>query len=278
MGEAEIERFWNAHPCGDTQVGGLTGDHEDLFSRYDALRYRNESHIPGCLDQINFENKEVLEIGLGQGAESEQIIRRGAKWNGIDLTKESCDRVRMRLQIRNLPHRKLVQGSVLDLPFPDRSIDIIFSHGVLHHVPDVKRAQEEISRVIKPSGQLIIMVYSKYSINYLISIFAIRRLGLATMYLLGRSGKGIYASHLENARKYGLWSYLKMENFIHRNTDGPLNPYSKVYGLRDLEVDFPRFRLLHWHKEHMHAPPLRISGLPGARYLGWHLWAHMQRR
>ena len=278
MNEADIQRFWHAHPCGDEQVGGLKDDYEDFFHRYDVFRYRTESHIPRCLDQIAFGNKQVLEIGLGQGAESEQIIRRGGRWNGIDLTKESCHRVRTRLQIRNLPHGRLVQGSVLTLPFSDGSMDIVFSHGVLHHVPDVKMAQEEIARVIKPNGQLVIMVYAKYSINYLLSISMLRRLGLAAMYLLRRPGKGIYALHLENARKYGLWSYLKMENFVHRNTDGPLNPYSKVYGLKDLKADFPRFRLLRWHKEHMHAPPLPIAGLPGAPYLGWHLWAHMQRR
>jgi hypothetical protein len=90
------------------------------------------------------------------------------------------------------------------------------------------------------------MVYAKYSINYLLSIFALRRLGLAVMYLLGRSGNGIYASHIENALNYGLWNYLKMDNFIHRNTDGPLNPYSKVYGLKELKVDFHRFRLMRW--------------------------------
>ena len=93
MNEAEIRAFWNADPCGDSQVGGLrrqfAGDHLEFFERYDAYRYAHEGHILACLDAIDFQRKKVLEIGLGQGADSEQIVRRGARWSGIDLTAES---------------------------------------------------------------------------------------------------------------------------------------------------------------------------------------------
>ena len=33
---------------------------------------------------------------------------------------------------------------MLDLPFADDSFDMVFSHGVLHHVPAIKQAQSEI--------------------------------------------------------------------------------------------------------------------------------------
>ena len=86
----------------------------------------------------------MLEIGLGQGAESEQIIRRGARWSGLDLTRESVDRVAMRMTLRGLGYDDLRQGSALAIPWPDDSFDIVFSHGVLHHIPDIARAQSEI--------------------------------------------------------------------------------------------------------------------------------------
>jgi hypothetical protein len=47
--------------------------------QYDAFRYSREGHILGCLDGIDFRGAKLLEIGLGQGADSEQIIRRGAR-------------------------------------------------------------------------------------------------------------------------------------------------------------------------------------------------------
>ena len=84
--EEEILSFWNTHPCGENQVEKLKGDYEDFFLRYDGMRYSHESHSLRQLDTIDWQGQRVLEIGLGQGAEAEQIIRRGAIWSGVDLT------------------------------------------------------------------------------------------------------------------------------------------------------------------------------------------------
>lgn len=279
MKERDIEAFWHAHPCGDAQVGGLrqfAGDYEAFFTAYDQFRYRKESHIPRCLDGIGFANRQVLEIGLGEGAESEQMIRRGAAWSGIDLTRESVERVRARLLLRGLPHLRLEQASALSIPWGDNSFDVVFSHGVLHHVPDIGRAQREIWRVLKPDGELIVMLYARWSLNYLLSISVLRRLGLAAMYVTGWDPGGIYGQHLANARADGLLEYLRMQRFIHRNTDGPINPYSKVYDLASVRRDFPLFHVTRAYKRFMHAPPLPVGALPLERWLGWHLWVHMK--
>jgi len=275
MNERDIQEFWSDHPCGETQVGGIKGDYEAFFVRYDAFRYKQHSHLLKCLDTINFKNKRVLEIGLGLGADSEQIIRRGAIWSGIDLTPVSVDRVARRLSLRCLPYDRLEVGSVCDLPFEQSAFDIVFSHGVLHHIPEIGKAQLEICRVLKPGGQLIAMLYAKNSMNYLVSICLLRRLVLLALYLTGIAPKGMVGQHIENARRMGLFRYLHMENFIHRNTDGPLNPYSKVYDLREVRKDFPNFQIVRIHKEFMWAPPLPVSKLPFSHLLGWHLWVHM---
>lgn len=279
MKETDIREFWDQHPCGDGLVGGLEhfrGDYEKFFSEYDAYRYRKEGHILRRLDAIDWNGKQVLEIGLGQGADSEQLIRRGARWSGLDLTPESIERVRARLTLRQLPHVSLNRGSVLEMPFPDNSFDIVFSHGVLHHVPEIDRAQREICRVLKPGGQLIVMLYAKYSLNYLVAIAVVRRVGLAVLYALKLNPGGAYGEHLALARAEGLGRYLRLGNFIHRNTDGPGNPYSKVYDLDEVRRDFSCFQVTHSFKDFMHAPPLPVSRVPGAGALGWHLWAYLR--
>ena len=84
MDETSIQGFWNSHPCGETFVGGAERYREDydaFFAEYDRFRYRTEGHILDCLDHIDFKDKQVLEVGLGQGADAEQIIRRGARWS-----------------------------------------------------------------------------------------------------------------------------------------------------------------------------------------------------
>ncbi|MER5469972.1 class I SAM-dependent methyltransferase [Streptomyces sp. NPDC002685] len=284
MSETQIREFWSAHPCGDDLFGSPDGsDHshyEAFFSRYDAEKYRLESHIPRCLDGLDLKGRRVLEIGLGQGSEAEQIIRRGASWTGVDLTGTAVQRTRARLELRRLPFEAVHLASVLDLPFPDASFDVVFSHGVLHHVPEIQKAQREIRRVMRPDGALVVMVYARWSLNYLVAIGLVRRAALLAAYPLVRSGvlrqpRGLLRAHVDNAARQGLFSYLRMEDFIHRNTDGPENPYSRVYDLRRLHQDFPDFTVTRAEKHFMHAPPIPVHGFPGARAMGWHLWARL---
>jgi len=277
--EDEIRTFWHTHPCGEHLVDSLKGDYEGFFNRYDEFRYRREGHILRRLDAIDFRGKRVLEIGLGQGADSEQIVRRGAIWSGVDLTPEAIQRVSTRLHLKKLPYKGLECASALALPFPDNSFDVVFSHGVLHHIPDVKAAQREIARVLKPGGELIAMLYARRSLNYLVAIAVVRRLAIAVMFLAGARPGGIVGGHLANARKVGLRRYLAMPRFIHSNTDGPENPYSKVYSLAAVRADFPDFELVRSYQDFMHAPPLPVAPLkPLAGVLGWHLWVHLKPR
>jgi SAM-dependent methyltransferase len=291
ISEKAIREFWDAHPCGESQVEKLSSDYEDFFRRYDAFRYQREAHILRRLDAVDFKGKQVLEIGLGQGADSEQIIRRGAIWSGIDISAESLSRVSTRLQCRGLTYARLERASALDLPFPDDRFDIVFAHGVLHHIPDVLTAQKEIARVLKPGGRLIAMLYARRSLNYLLAISVIRRLSLAILFLgrpeaggmvgglVGGLVGGMIGGHIANAERMGLREYLRMPNFIHGNTDGPFNPYSKVYDLATVKEDFPAFTLENSYQDYMHAPPLPVFWLkPFARVLGWHLWVHLNPR
>ena len=280
--ENNIKDFWQEHPCGAELVGDLTeetrAEYLDFFKRYDEYRYSTEPHILSNLACIDFNEKKVLEIGLGQGADSEQITRHGGIFSGVDLTDEAVKRTKMRFSLRDLPFDRIEQASALDLPFEDSSFDIVFSHGVLHHIPEIKKAEQEIFRVLKPDGQLIAMLYAKRSLNYLLSIFVLRRLGLLGLYGLGIKASGIYGEHLENAKKAGIRNYLSMKNFINVSTDGAFNPYSKVYALIDVRTDFPHFDVVKTERHFMHAPPLKVSWLPLASLLGWHLWVWMKPR
>jgi SAM-dependent methyltransferase len=285
MDEKSVQQFWQGHACGDAQLGGLHerfhDDYERFFTEYDRFRYQNERHLPACLDELGVAGKQVLEIGLGEGSDSERLIRGGARWSGVDLTAESVERVRARLSLRELPYEELHQGSVLGLPFADDRFDMVFSHGVLHHVPDVEQAQREIHRVLRPGGELVVMVYARWSLNYLVSIGLIRRTALLATYPLARArimkpaAHGTLAGHLGNATRMGLLRYLRLGEFAHHNTDGPANPYSLVYDRRLVERHFPSFRVMRTYKRFMHAPPLPVHRLPGETLLGWHLWVHL---
>src|SRR5258708_580066 len=78
MDELTVQRFWQGHACGDSQVGGLhlqfQGDYEKFFTDYDLFRYQTERHLPACIEALNVAGKQVLEIGLGAGSEAELLL------------------------------------------------------------------------------------------------------------------------------------------------------------------------------------------------------------
>lgn len=281
--ENGIARFWESNPCGDSAAGGLAHayelDYGRFFEEYDRLRYVEESHIPSCLDWLGACRKRVLEIGIGEGTEAEGLIRRGALWTGLDLTEESARRMQQRARIHRLCPVRIVRGSATNIPVADGSFDLVFSHGVLHHVPDIGAAQREIHRVLRPRGRLVVMLYARRSLNYYVAIGVLRRLGLLALWpARQRRFEGIVGRHLENAEREGLRGYLRMSRFVHASTDGPDNPYSQVYDLSRVRREFPLFSIVRANKYFMHAPPLPVHHLPGARLMGWHLWVELERR
>jgi SAM-dependent methyltransferase len=170
-------------------------------------------------------------------------------------------------------------GSATAIPVADNQFDLVFSHGVLHHVPDIETAQREIHRVLRPGGRLVVMLYARHSLNYQLSIRVVRRAALLGAWPVRRHIRpGMLADHLANAEREGLFNYLRMTRFVHASTDGPANPHARVYDLADVRRDFSLFKVVRAHQHYMHAPPLPVHGLPGGGLLGWHLWVELEAR
>ncbi len=51
-----------------------------------------------------------------------------------------------------------VKADICDLPFEDNSYDVIFCNHVLEHIPDDKKAMQELYRVLKPKGYAILQI------------------------------------------------------------------------------------------------------------------------
>jgi ubiquinone/menaquinone biosynthesis C-methylase UbiE len=288
-----IKNFWNQHPVGENFVeygeGGI-----EFFNRYDKFRYKTEGHILGELNKIDFDNRNVLEIGIGQGADSMQIVKRGANYYGIDLTETSVKRIKDIFASLNLPYKELQVANAETIPYPDDFFDIVYSHGVIHHSPYVESIVNEIHRVLKPGGKTVVMVYHKNSFNYYVSIAVFRRVGLFILtvfpFLSGivkkLTGENIERvnEHIKNMHKYG-WSYLKMKNFIHRSTDGPLNVYSSVWNRKSANTLFKKFSKIDFNVHFLNERHLlglqhlisdKMKQRLAAKY-GWHLWIKAQK-
>jgi len=266
----------------------------EFFERYDQFRYRTEGHILSELDKIDFKNKDVLEIGIGQAADSAQIVKRGANYYGIDLTETSIKRIKDRFKLSNLPYKEIQVANAEKIPYPDNFFDMVYSHGVIHHSPNIEKIVEEIHRVLKPGGTAIIMLYHKNSFNYHVSISIFRRIGLSLLMIFpflsrviqkitGEDAERIN-EHRKNIRKEGL-SYLNMKNFIHRSTDGPLNIYSSVWNAKTASILFKKFNKIktniHFLNERhllgiQHLVSKKLKQKLAEKY-GWHLWIKAEK-
>jgi SAM-dependent methyltransferase len=186
-----VRDFWGEAACGENLL--LPSFDLQGFSVQSSERYRLEPYIIPFADFKGSKGLDVLEIGLGLGADHEQFARAGANLNGVDLTSRSVDVTSRRLAIQGLISDVRV-GDAEELPFADDKFDLVYSWGVIHHSPDTARAAKEIMRVLRPGGQFKVMVYHKWS---LVGLMLWLRYGLAR----GRpllSLASIYSSYLES--------------------------------------------------------------------------------
>lgn len=289
-----IKNFWENNPCGQALVnpdGRDIDNFRDFFSRYDRFRYSTEGHILSNLDKIDFKDKRVLEVGIGQAADAQQIIDRGGCYYGIDITQEACDRALLRFAIFNKPHKDIKCADAAKIPFPDGYFDIIYSHGALHHIPDIEKVAAELYRVLKKEGRLIMMLYAKRSLNYYVSILFLRRVLLVGLLLIDNLTNkrliknGILRKHIENTEREGLLRYLSKNNFLSKNTDGPDNPYSRAYSRKDVAEVFNNFYFSSFRQYFLNERQLPLFRVfpqmikkAISKKLGWHLWCYGGKR
>jgi hypothetical protein len=69
-------------------------------------------------------------------------------------------------------------------------------------------------RVLRPDGLLAIMVYARWSSNYVVSIAVLRRLALLGAYPLVNAGlvnpDGLVGTHVRTAKQVGLLRHMRM--------------------------------------------------------------------
>src|SRR5206468_10710554 len=134
----------------------------DYFEQLEAHRYFDQPFIHSFAQFTRYRDKRVLEVGFGPGTDFVQWLRAGAKASGIDLTEEALDHLRHRISIYNLPEPESIRVADAEhLPFESNAFDLGYSFGVLHHSPDTEKAIAELVRVIKPGGELKIMLYNR---------------------------------------------------------------------------------------------------------------------
>jgi ubiquinone/menaquinone biosynthesis C-methylase UbiE len=132
----------------DSEYGRLREFYNRMHSgdRYSAKLKAEDHAFNGVLetfiDQYQLQGKKCLEIGCGRGAFQDLV----SDYTGTDIS----DAVRAYL------HKPACQCSATELPFKDGSFEAIWEYAVLEHVPKPERAFEEMRRVLKNNGLLLL--------------------------------------------------------------------------------------------------------------------------
>lgn len=126
---------------GERYVTGLAGNignehyHRYLF----AMRF--------CI------KKDVLDIASGEGYGSSLLASVARSVVGVDIDEASVRFARRAYSRENLSY---CQGSVESIPLTDASVDVVVCYETLEHVAQHGRLLDEITRVLRKGGILII--------------------------------------------------------------------------------------------------------------------------
>lgn len=110
-----------------------------------------------AVEIINQSAGRVLEVGVGTGL-SLPAYGRHLEIVGIDLSPEMLEKARERVVEEGLSHvGGLFEMDASDLKFPDGSFDTVVAMYVMTVVPDPEKVMQELSRVCRPGGEVIIV-------------------------------------------------------------------------------------------------------------------------
>lgn len=122
---------------------------DDLMNEYDVSR-RVEVLVDEFLEDADVRLRLVLDAGCGTGRATAALARRHANVVAVDIGERLVTRARQRCECRP------VVGSVVSLPFPDATFDVVLSTEVIEHVTHPPDAVKEFARVLKPGGHLVL--------------------------------------------------------------------------------------------------------------------------
>ncbi len=151
-----VRAHWQQQPCGTRDLPAE--DRRRFFKQLEDERYRLEPYLPPFARFAEGRGQRVLEVGVGAGTDFVNWVRHGAQASGIDLTEQGVELTRERLMLEGLEADVRV-GDAEHLPFADKSFDLVYSYGVLHHSPNTEQAIQEVRRVLKSGGRARIMIY-----------------------------------------------------------------------------------------------------------------------
>ncbi len=135
--------------------------------------YSYYEHFPEVLEEGRAQ--VALDVGCGSGADPIRFAAEGLEAVGVDLA-DTVDEARA--NTRHLPTANIVQANIYELPFRPGAFDVVYSFGVIHHLPNHILAFKRLLEMVKTGGWVLIYVYEDFSDRTAIEGWALKAVNL----------------------------------------------------------------------------------------------------
>ncbi len=132
------------------------GDGSHFFKRGGSFQSIKEAsgRFYSTLDEMVLTGKEdVLEIGACFSYASLRFAKKGCRVVAMDISNY----LKAANLLIDVAYFDRIFSDMHHTPFRDNAFDIVFGSAVLHHSKDLKRVFQEICRVLKPGGRLVLI-------------------------------------------------------------------------------------------------------------------------
>jgi len=100
-------------------------------------------------------SRRILECGCGAGTTLQLCWQPKAQFTGLDISRYAIRKAKIKW--KNKRNVRLMVGDVRNLPFVKESFDFVFSAYVLEHVINVQNMVDEMVRVLKKRGKILLI-------------------------------------------------------------------------------------------------------------------------
>ncbi len=207
------EKVRHFYKTSDEYCRSLSAENEDFFKRYLSL-----------VDRYAGNARTVLDAGCGTGLSTYLLSTRNKKVFGLDLSPLFLKKAKERTGCENIP---FLSGDMIQLPFQDESFDLVVAYLVIEVLPDAKKGLEEMCRVLKKGGVIVIFNSNLLSpVWALLDIFRI---------ITGGKGRPVWCDDFSSA--VGMFArnlVMSMRKMVQRRPEflyrQPNLAYDKVVG------------------------------------------------
>ncbi|MBR8827924.1 MAG: methyltransferase domain-containing protein [Gomphosphaeria aponina SAG 52.96 = DSM 107014] len=169
--EKEIQEFYDASSGLWEQVWG-EHMHHGYYGRGGTDKInRRQAQIDLIEELLNWgkitSSKNIIDVGCGIGGSTLYLAEKfNAKVTGITLSPVQAARGKVRAEEKGLGDKVTFEvANALNMPFEDKSFDLVWSLESGEHMPDKIKFLQECYRVLQPGGTLIMATWCHRSTN-----------------------------------------------------------------------------------------------------------------